>query len=279
MNLNMHSRWKMAALTLLTGALALVWMSPFYLVFVNSLKDFGSVIKSPLSLPDPTETSNYSIAWETSDFANAFLNSAFVTVLSVTGLVLIGSLASWRIARVPHRTHKAIYFAFVAAMVVPFQTVMIPMVQVAAQLHLLNSRVGLVVLYLSFGIPLTVFFLHGFVRSSVPISLEEAAQIDGATQFQIFRYVVFPILRPMIATVSILHIFWIWNDFLLPLLVLFDPQKRTIPLAIFSFLGVHTDQWNLALATLAMGMIPIVIFFLIFQRFIIRGVAAGSLKG
>lgn len=279
MSVRTTSRLKLGMLSLFTGVLALIWMSPLYLVFVNSLKDFGSVIKSPLALPDPLETENYSTAWETSDFARAFLNSTFVTVLSVAGLVLIGSLASWRIARVPHRTHKAIYFAFVAAMVVPFQTVMIPMVQVAARLHLLNSRLGLVVLYLSFGVPLTVFFLHGFVRSSVPVSLEEAAQIDGATQFQTFRYVVFPVLRPMIATVSILHIFWIWNDFLLPLLVLFDPQKRTIPLAIFSFLGVHTDQWNLALATLAMGMIPIVIFFLVFQRFIIRGVAAGSLKG
>lgn len=267
------------ALSAGVGVLALVWISPLYFVFVNSLKDFGSVVLNAASLPSPVVTENFVEAWDTAKVAQALINSVVITTLSVTGLVVLGAMAAWRIARAPSRVKRVIFFVFVAAMIIPFQTVMIPMVQVSAGLNLLNSRLGLIILYLGFGMPLTVFFLHGFVPASVPVTLEEAATLDGATPWQSFRYVVFPILRPAAATVAILHTFWIWNDFLLPLLVIFDPDKRTIPLAVFSFFGVHFDQWNLALATLVMGMVPIIVFFLLFQRFIIEGVAAGSVKG
>ena len=267
------------ALSSAIGVLAVTWMSPMYLVFVNSLKDFGAILRNAAALPDPVVTDNYRVAWELADFATALANSLFVTILAVGGLVVIGAMAAWRMARRPHRWHKVLFSLFVVAMVVPFQTLMIPTVQLSTWLNIVNTRSGLVLLYLSFGMPLTVFFLHGFVQSSVPREIEEAARIDGATSWQTFRLVVLPLMRPMIATVSILHAFWIWNDFLLPLLVLFDPTRRTIPLAIFSFFGVHSDQWDLATAALVMGMVPIVVFFLIFQRFIIRGVAAGSLKG
>jgi raffinose/stachyose/melibiose transport system permease protein len=261
------------------ATLALAWMSPMYLVFVNSLKDFGAILRNAAALPDPVVTGNYEVAWELADFATALLNSVFVTVLAVGGLVLIGAMAAWRMARRPHRWHRVLFSLFVVAMVVPFQTLMIPTVQLSTWLGIVNTRSGLILLYLSFGMPLTVFFLQGFVQSSVPREIEEAARIDGASSWQTFRLVVLPLMRPMIATVSILHAFWIWNDFLLPLLVLFDPARRTIPLAIFSFFGVHSDQWDLATAALVMGMVPIIVFFLIFQRFIITGVAAGSLKG
>lgn len=274
-----RTRFGLVALSVGAALIALVWLSPLYFVFVNSLKDFGSIILNAASLPDPLVTDNYVEAWETANFARALINSVVITTVSVTGLVVIGAMAAWRIARAPSRVKRVIFFTFVAAMIVPFQTVMIPMVQVSSTFNLLDNRLGLIVLYLSFGMPLTVFFLHGFVKTSVPLSLEEAAVLDGASSFQLFRHVVFPILRPMVATVAILHTFWIWNDFLLPLLVIFDPDKRTIPLAVFSFFGVHSDQWNLALATLVMGMVPIIVFFLLFQRFIISGVAAGSVKG
>jgi raffinose/stachyose/melibiose transport system permease protein len=156
---------------------------------------------------------------------------------------------------------------------------MIPMMKVTSSLNLLNSRLGLVTIYLSFGMPFTIFLFHGFVRTSVPKEIEEAAVLDGCSSLQTFFRVVLPILSPMVATVTILHAFWIWNDFLLPLLVIFDPEKRTIPLAIFSFFGRYSSEWNLALATLTMGMVPIVIFFLVLQKYIISGIAAGSLKG
>ncbi len=263
----------------LIALLAVVFLSPFYLVFINSLKDYGEILKNASSFPKPLVFENYIVAWNTVQFPRALLNSLIITVLSISGLILLGAMAAWRLARAPHRINQFIFTLFVAAMVVPFQSVMIPLMKVSSMLHLLNSRIGLIIIYLGFGMPFTVFLFHGFVKASVPREIEEAAAIDGCNSFQTFFRVVLPILRPMLATVVILHAFWIWNDFLLPLLIIFDPAKRTIPLAVFSFLGKYTDRWNLALATLNMGMLPIIVFFLLLQKHIIRGVAAGSLKG
>ena len=268
---------RVALVAAITG-LALVFLAPFYLVVVNSLKDYGAVLRSAVSFPRPLVLENYQVAWTTVQFPLAALNSFIITVVSIVLLVLIGAMAAWRLARAPHRINNAIFTLFVAAMVVPFQSVMIPLMKVGSTLHLLDNRPGLVIIYLGFGMPFTIFLFHGFIKTSVPREIEEAAIIDGCNSFQTFFRVVLPIMRPMVATVVILHAFWIWNDFLLPLLVIYDQAKRTIPLAVFSFLGKYTDRWNLALATLTMGMLPIIIFFLALQRFIIRGVAAGSVK-
>ena len=266
-------------LGLFIALLAIVFLTPFYLVIINSLKDYGEILKNASKFPQPLVFENYIIAWNTVQFPRALFNSLFITVFSISGLVLLGAMAAWRLARAPHRINRMIFSLFVVAMVVPFQSVMIPLMKVSSMLHLLNSRIGLIIIYLGFGMPFTVFLFHGFVKASVPREIEEAAAIDGCNSFQTFFRVVLPILRPMLATVVILHAFWIWNDFLLPLLIVFDPAKRTIPLAVFSFLGKYTDRWNLALATLNMGMLPIIAFFLLLQKHIIRGVAAGSLKG
>lgn len=269
----------MVGLSALGAIVAVGWLSPFYFIAINSMKSFGAILGDAAGWPEPFVPQNYPVAWETANFAIAVFNSAFVTVLSVGGMVAIGAMAAWRMARSPSRRNQVIYFAFVAAMIIPFQTIMIPIVQISAKLNILDTRTGLILIYLGLGMPLTVFFLHGFIRTSVPKSLEEAAAIDGASAWQTFRYVVLPMLRPMLATIAILHTFWIWNDFLLPLLVVFDPDRRTIPLAVFQFFGRHSNAWDLALSTLVMGIVPIVVFFLVFQKHIIRGVAAGSVKG
>ena len=269
----------MMILSVLGAVIAVGWLSPFYFIVINSMKSFGAILGDAAGWPDPFVLQNYPNAWETANFAIAVFNSALITILSVSGMVTLGAMAAWRIARAPSRRNNAIYFAFVAAMIIPFQTIMIPIVQISSKMNLLDTRIGLVLIYLGLGMPLTVFFLHGFVRTSVPKSLEEAAAIDGASPWQTFRFIVLPMLRPMLATISILHTFWIWNDFLLPLLVIFDPDRRTIPLAVFQFFGRHSNAWDLALSTLVMGIVPIVVFFLMFQKHIIRGVAAGSVKG
>lgn len=272
-------RSRIILLSVITGLLALFWLSPFWFVTSNSFKEFGDILKDAAGVPDPFTLDNYSTAWESAGFVSAFFNSFFVTALAVVLMIGIGAMAAWRLARVPHRMNKLVFYIFVSAMIIPFQTIMIPIVQITSDLHLLDSRIGLVLIYLGLGMPLTVFFLHGFVSTAVPVSLEEAARIDGASSWQTFRYIVLPLLRPMLATLAILHTFWIWNDFLLPLLVLFDPEKRTIPLAVFQFFGRHANAWDLALATLVMGILPILVFFLAFQKHIIKGVAAGSVKG
>ena len=272
-------RKRMMALTAVTSVMALLWLSPFWFVTSNSFKEFGEILRDAAGWPNPFTFDNYPTAWASAGFVSAFFNSLVVTVAAVVLMIGLGAMAAWRLARVPHRVNKFIFYLFVSAMIIPFQTIMIPIVQIVSDIHLLDTRIGLTLVYLGLGMPLTVFFLHGFVSTSVPMSLEEAARIDGASSWQTFRYIVLPLLRPMLATLAILHTFWIWNDFLLPLLVIFDPDKRTIPLAVFQFFGRHANAWDLALPTLVMGVIPILVFFLAFQRHIIKGVSAGSVKG
>lgn len=273
-----YLQFGLITLGILIAVLALIFLFPFYLVIINSLKDYGEILRSAASFPRPLVFENYKVAWTTVQFPLATINSLIITIVSISLLVLLGAMAAWRLVRAPHRINNLIFTIFVVAMVVPFQSVMIPLMKVGSTLNLLDNRPGLVIIYLGFGMPFTVFLFHGYIKASVPREIEEAAIIDGCNSFQTFFRVVLPILRPMLATVTILHAFWIWNDFLLPLLVLYDPAKRTIPLAVFSFLGKYTDRWNLALATLTMGMLPIIVFFLALQRYIIRGVAAGSVK-
>lgn len=268
------------AILLTTGValLAILFLTPFYFTAANSLKSFGEIMRNASALPEQLVWENYSLAFEEVNFPLVFFNSFFITSVSLIFMVLLGSMAAWRMVRRQHRVSKILFGAFVVAMVVPFQSIMIPMMRVANILNLLDSRIGIVVIYLGFGMPFTVFLLHGFSRG-VPLEVEESAYLDGASTMTTFFRIVVPLLKSMLATVTILQTFWIWNDFLLPLLVIFRDNLKTIPLAIFGFFGQYNNQWDRALATLNMGMLPIVIFFLFLQRFIIRGVTAGSLKG
>lgn len=257
---------------------ALLFLAPFYFVLVNSVKPFGEILRNAAALPQDFTLSNFANAWREVRFPVVLTNSIIVTAGSIAGMVLLGSMAAWRMVRRPHRVSKIILVMFVAAMVIPFQSVMIPMVKVARVLNFTNSLPGVIFVYFGFGMPLTVFLFHGFVKA-VPRELEESAYIDGCTTFQSFFLIVFPLLRVMVVTVTILQTLWIWNDFLLPALILFSSRLHTIPLGIFRFFGQHMDRWDNALATLAMGMLPIVVFFLLLQKHVIRGVTAGSVKG
>lgn len=257
---------------------ALVFLAPFYFVLANSIKPFGAIVANAASFPDTFHYQNYVAAWEDVRFPVVLMNSVIVSTFSIGGMVMLGAMAAWRMVRRPHLVSRALFILFVAAMVIPFQSVMIPMVKVAKVLGIINTRIGVIIIYFGFGMPLTVFLLHGFVKG-VPRELEESAYMDGCTTWQSFFHVVLPMMRVMIVTVIILQALWIWNDFLLPALVLFSRELYTIPLGIFRFFGQHMDRWDLALATLSMGMLPVIILFLFLQQYIIRGVAAGSVKG
>ncbi|MFO8064938.1 MAG: carbohydrate ABC transporter permease [Spirochaetota bacterium] len=255
----------------------LLFLSPFYFVFANSLKPLGAIIENAAALPESFHLENYRNAWRIASFPRLLLNSVLVTSFSIAGMVIMGAMAAWRMVRRPHRVSGIIFVLLVSAMVIPFQSVMIPMVKISSALQLINSIPGIVIIYFSFGMPLTVFLFHGFAKN-VPRELEESAYIDGCSTFQSFFRIVLPMLKTMVVTVIILQTLWIWNDFLLPLLVLFDEELQTIPLGIFRFFGRYQSQWDVALATLTMGMLPIVAFFLFLQKHIIRGVTAGSVK-
>jgi raffinose/stachyose/melibiose transport system permease protein len=216
-------------------------------------------------------------AFQKLDYLRVFTNSLIITVASNVVLIIFCSMAAYMLVRTKKKISNIIFMTFVAAMVIPFQSIMIPLIKTAGNLGMLNSMWGLVIMYLGFGSGMTIFLYHGFIKN-IPVELEEAAIIDGCSPFGVFWRIVFPLLKPITVTVMILNSLWIWNDFLLPSLVLQDPDLRTIPLATFFFFGQYTKQWDLALAGLVLSIIPLLIFFFSMQKHIIKGITSGSIK-
>jgi raffinose/stachyose/melibiose transport system permease protein len=258
--------------------LALLFLVPFYFVLVNSIKSFADLLLNSAGLPKEIIWSNYTKVWTIIQYPKVFMNSLIVTVVANLGIAVFSSMAAYRLVRRPTRMNQIVFSLFVAAMVIPFQSIMIPLVKVANTVGLMNSLPGLIICYFGFGISLSTFLFHGFVKA-IPLEIEEAAIVDGTTPFGVFWRIVFPLLKPMTVTVILLNSLWIWNDFLLPSLVIPDASLRTIPLATSAFFAQYTKQWDLALAGLVLGVMPIVVFFLFMQRHIIEGITAGSVKG
>ena len=258
-----------------------VFLFPILLVVLNSFKSRLYISDAPFALPDATTFvgwDNYRTGLQTAGFAAAFGRSVFITVGSVTLLVVGCSMTAWYMARSKNRLCKGLYYLFVFSMIVPFQMVMYTLTYVVGALGL-DTVVGILPVYLGFGSGLSVFMLTGFVRG-IPAEIEEAATMDGAGPLQTFFRVVFPILRPTAVTVAILNAMWIWNDYLLPYLVLGTGQK-TVPVAIqIAMQGAYgaTDYGGL-MAMLVLAIIPIVAFYLVGQKYIISGVIAGAVKG
>lgn len=269
---------RIAVLEVIGIILGILFLVPFYFVIVNSMKTFSELLVNSANLPSSLYFGNYVKVWSIMKFPKVFTNSLIVTIFSNLGLVLISSMAAYRLVRRPSKMNNFIFMIFVAAMVIPFQSIMIPLVRVASEVGLMDSRIGLMICYFGFGVSLNVFLYHGFIKS-IPMEIEESATVDGCSPYGVFWKIVFPLLKPMTVTIIILNSLWIWNDFLLPSLVLSNPDLRTIPLATFSFFGQYTKQWDLALAALVLGVLPIIIFFLSMQKYIIEGITAGSVKG
>jgi len=278
-----HKKIWMGSGAVVLVAAAAIHMSPLYLMVVNSFKNRAELFESALALPERLDFQFYVEAMERMEFLNAFYNSMIITISAVLLIIVTSSMTAWVLVRSDSKWSHAIFLTFVATMLIPFQTIMMPLMQVTGVVHnlfgiqMLNSRAGLVFMYIGFGAAMSVFLFHGFIKS-IPVSLEEAASIDGATKFGIFWRIVFPMLKPITTTVVILNVIWIWNDFLLPSLVLTSRSLRTIPLSTASFFGVFTIQWNLAMAGLTLTIIPVIIFYTLVQKAIIKGVSEGAVK-
>ncbi|MEW9667278.1 carbohydrate ABC transporter permease [Ammoniphilus sp. 3BR4] len=264
-------------LEILAILLGLVFLVPFYYVISNSLKSFAEILTNTSALPSTLQIQNYIHAFEKMNYLKGFANSLIITAASNLVLVVFCSMAAYMLVRTKKKISNIIFMIFVAAMVIPFQSLMIPLIKVAGNLGLLNSIWGLVIMYLGFGSGMTIFLYHGFIKG-IPLELEEAAILDGCSRFGVFWRIVFPLLKPITVTIVILNSLWIWNDFLLPSLVLQNPDLRTIPLATFFFFGQYTKQWDLALAALVLSIIPLLIFFFAMQKHIIKGITGGSIK-
>lgn len=262
-------------------ALSVLFLVPIIIVIINSFKSRIYISSQPLKLPN-AETfvalENYINGVTSSDFFSAFLRSLFITVVSVILIVLFASMAAWYIVRSNSKITKGIYYMLVFSMIVPFQMVMYTMTYVTNRANL-DNVFGITFVYLGFGAGLSVFMLCGFIKS-IPLEIEEAAMIDGASPIQAFFTVVFPMLKPTAITVAILNTMWIWNDYLLPYLVL-GSDKKTIPVAIqLAMQGAYgSTDYGGFMAMLVLAIVPIIIFYIFCQKYIIKGVVAGAVKG
>ncbi|WHY87304.1 carbohydrate ABC transporter permease [Neobacillus novalis] len=268
-----RTKWPIEILGVFLG---LLWLSPFYLMIVNSFKTKREIFADTLKLPEGFNFDNYIEAFAELDFLKTFLNSVLITVVSVVIIIVFSSMAAYALSRNKSKMSTIIFFMFVAAMLIPFQSVMIPLVTIFGKIELLN-RSGIIFMYLGFGASLSIFLYHGTL-SGIPKSMDEAATIDGANRFQIFWYIIFPMLKPITVTVAILNTIWIWNDYLLPSLVINQEGMETIPLKMFFFFGEYTKQWHLALAGLTIAIIPVIIAYFFAQREIIKGISEGAVK-
>lgn len=261
-------------------ALSVLFLVPIIIVVINSFKSRIYISSQPLKLPN-AETfvalENYINGVTSSDFFSAFLRSLFITVVSVILIVLFASMAAWYIVRSNSKITKGIYYMLVFSMIVPFQMVMYTMTYVTNRANL-DNVFGITFVYLGFGAGLSVFMLCGFIKS-IPLEIEEAAMIDGASPIQAFFTVVFPMLKPTAITVAILNTMWIWNDYLLPYLVL-GSDKKTIPVAIqLAMQGAYgSTDYGGFMAMLVLAIVPIIIFYIFCQKYIIKGVVAGAVK-
>jgi raffinose/stachyose/melibiose transport system permease protein len=271
----MGRKYKMP-LEILGVLLGLLWLSPFYLMLVNSFKTKREIFSDTLKFPETFTFDNYIEAFNELTFLKTFMNSVIITLVSVAIIIIFSSMAAYALSRNKSKMSTVIFFMFVAAMLIPFQSVMIPLVTIFGKIELLN-RVGIIFMYLGFGASLSIFLYHGTL-SGIPKSLDEAATIDGANRFQIFWYIIFPMLKPITVTVAILNTIWIWNDYLLPSLVINQEGMETIPLKMFFFFGEYTKQWHLALAGLTIAIIPVIIAYFFAQREIIKGISEGAVK-
>ncbi|MCJ7665338.1 MAG: carbohydrate ABC transporter permease [Actinobacteria bacterium] len=255
----------------------ILYISPLLLVLLNSFKTTKEFLLSPLSLPDKLVYQNYIEAFGKMNFMNGFANTLIVTIFSTAFIILFSSMTAYILVRRSWRFNRYIFFIMVGAMLIPFQAIMIPMLRIFGFFGMMNSVWALIYLYIGFGAAFSVFIYHGFIKA-IPLELEEAAMIDGATNIQIFFYVVFPLLKPTTITVIVLNMLWIWNDYLLPNLVLLSKSQKTLPLSTYHFYETYTADYGLLMAGLIMTVAPLLIIYLFFQRYIIKGIIKGSIK-
>ncbi|ADY14542.1 carbohydrate ABC transporter permease [Sphaerochaeta globosa] len=279
---------EMVLLEVLTILLFVLFMFPFFMVVLNSAKTSKEIIFNAIAPPASWAQLGTNVLLifnnPTVDYLGAFVDSILITVISLLVIVICSSMAAWVMVRNKTLWSTILFMAFVSAMVIPFQVLMYPLVRWMRisgnflHIRLLGTIPGIVFAYLGFGSPLSIFIFHGFIKN-IPLEIEESATIDGCPRSTVFFRIVFPLLQPIIVTVLILNGIWIWNDYLLPLLVLgSNGSVQTIPIAVTAFAGAYLKQWDLILTSTLIAMLPIIVLYIFAQRYIIKGMVEGSIK-
>lgn len=265
-------------MTILLIALAVVFiLGPLYIAILIAIKD-PSEMANVLSFPKKLRLQNFADAWVMTDYPRKFMNTLFITVVNLIFTILTNSMVAYAITRNKdnNKLFSLAYYYFVSAMFIPFNVIMLPLVKQASTFHM-DNIVGITFLYIIFGLPMNIFLYSGFVKS-VPVALDEAAYIDGATPFQTFYRIIFPLMKPMSATVAILSFMWTWNDFSMPLVLLSEEKYQTLQLAQYVFKGQFNTEYNLAFASYLLVLIPILLVYVFCQKWIIEGVTNGAVK-
>lgn len=269
-----RTNW-VSTILLILGAVFILF--PIYMSLAIALKSPQELGKSVLSFPVHMHWSNFTQAIHVTHYFRTFGNSAFITVFAVILTLLTNSLVAYAIARNMHRRFfKLLYYYFLSAMFVPFPIIMLPIVKEMSQFGLAN-RIGLIILYVVYGLSFNTFVYVGYLKS-IPVELEEAALIDGASTWGVFWRVIFPLLTPINATIGILTALWAWNDFMLPLVMLSDPSTMTLPLVQFAFQSQFNTNFNLSFASYILALAPMVIVYIFAQKWVINGVVKGAIK-
>ncbi len=275
-------------LEVLGFGLMIIFFMPLVLVIINASKGAAEIIRTPLSFP--TDWSNLFknikelLTRDNINYFSAFINSFIITTISLILIGVLSAMSAWVLVRTKTKYSFWIFMFFLAGMVIPFQVVMLPLVRLLETLRQLtgipfrDTYWGVILAYIGFGTPLSVFMFHGFIKS-IPIDIEEAAIIDGCTKTQVFFKIVLPILKPIFVTMLVLNGMWIWNDYLLPLLVIgVGGAVKTLPLSVASLAGFYDKEWALILTSVLMAALPVLILFLFAQKHIIKGMTSGAIK-
>jgi len=262
----------------LVSLVVIIFASPFYLAFTYSFKSNEEIAQSPLSWPKTFSLANYVKAIEVSDFFHSLSNSLFVTVFTVLLSILICSMAGYVIARNKNRFYRTLSYLFQASIFLPFQIIMFPLYKLLKDTRILNTLPSLVLVLAGIQLGLNVFLYIGYIKS-IPISLEEAAHIDGCSRFRTFWQIIFPLLKPITMTVGALTALGSWNDFIVSVIIAQKPAVRTLPLMQYYFIGQYNLEVNLAFAFAVLMVLPIMIFYFFVQRYIVEGFTGGAVKG
>lgn len=277
--MNRQSKAGRITLEFLMVLLSLLFLYPLFLAINNSFKSFGEVMTDVIALPNKLAFGNYEHVWSFINYPKLFLNNFVITGVGLIGIVFVSSIAAYKLARTKTKWSGLLYLLCILPMLIPFQSIMLTVLQLSKDLHITESTWGLGLLYWGFGAPLAVFIYHGFVKG-IPKEIDESATIDGASGFRLFFSVIFPLLKSVTTTIVIIDVMWMWNDFLLPLLMVNgSPDTKTLTLAAYTFVGQYTSDWQYAMTAMVMAVLPSIIVFIFLQKYIVKGVVAGAVKG
>jgi len=263
---------------LVLGLLSLAVLFPVYIALMNSFKPLGKILGNVLEIPGTLTLKNYLHVIDAANYLTAFLNTLIITVMAVSISILVSAMSSYWLSRAGSKFTDFLVTLFAVSMLVPFQTIMLPLVKVTSFLHLSDSIPGLILVMVPLFSPFAILTYHGFVKS-VPRELDEAAEIDGAGRVRTFFQIIFPMMGPVTASLVVIYALWAWNDFALPLVLLSSTGNKTVTLVTFVYYSSQSMRWDYILAALSMAALPVVFFYAIMQRYIIRGIADGAIKG